>query len=626
MHYTTELFESIFDALPANAALLDQDGSIVAVNEPWKIFSKQNGGGSDAYIGTNYLEICKRAASAGDVRVSGFVEKLECLLKGDVNLIEFEYPCHSPQTQRWFRLMAQTLEQDGKRFAILLHYDITDKKIAEFSLRRQAEILNSVNDAVIVVDMNDKITYANKAALDLYGWPKSEFVGKLAREILYDQLPSDFEKKRAAVQTSGHWSGEAIQVNRSGKKLTVGARWSAIRNEDGFEAILKVHTDLSLVGQFLRAQRMQTIGNIVGGVAHDLNNILTPIMLLCESIQGGRDRNNAMAAARISDLTDRASALLRQLLGFARGFEGERLRQNAQSLVEEAVSILKLSLPKEIRLNLEMSREPLEIQCNQIQIHQVLMNLCLNSRDAISDEGAISISVHREEMVYGAKAFVGEARPGSYACISVADSGSGISAQDLERIFEPFYSTKPISQGTGLGLSTCLGIVKSHDGFINVRSELGRGSIFSVYLPLTGGVDLTADRKISNLKKLEYVRILIVDDETEIRTFLTNLLMTQGFDVVSASTGEEAIAALVNAEKPINLVITDMNMPGLSGSDLIRHLTQFQPGLRVIGMSGYEIQPAEFEKADDVVVGFLRKPFRSKEILGEIEKALSINS
>jgi PAS domain S-box-containing protein len=602
----TDFFNALFDSLPGNSALLDSSGLILAVNESWRTFSANNGSVNNDGIGVNYLDVCADAAGAGDDYAQDVKTGLSELLNGRLQVFEFEYPCHSPTEPRWFRLIARPLKDAALGNFLVVHVDITERKLAEFALKKQAQVLNLVNDAVLVVDLNDRITYANKSACDLYGFTKSEMIGKLASDF-QDDLPAyEFETKKQRVLSNRTWSGTFTELNRKNQKMTIGARWTLVREPRGSDVILKVHTDTTLQAQFLRSQRLQTIGNIAGGIAHDLNNILAPIVLLASAIQSDHTSPHAEVAGRISTFGQRASALVQQLVGFSRGFEGTRREESFHSILDEAVELLiPLTDVGRIRFNVESAAQHVKLNCNRMQIHQVMLNLILNARDSIKGDGTIAISAKPCEIGVGELAFVGDPRPGSYVELTVADTGTGISMPDLERLFEPFYSTKPLGHGTGLGLSTCLGIIRSHDGFVRVQSKPTKGSIFSVYLPIAAE---SAGQK----------RILVVDKNASTTSALREALQQSGFEVDIAENGDEAIVKFVNSTAPFDLVISDLD--DTAGADLALHLNQIQESVQVIGMTESPLVSLRTAQEKVRLAGVIQKPVRNAEVLALVRR------
>ncbi|RYZ92660.1 MAG: PAS domain S-box protein [Proteobacteria bacterium] len=563
------LFTDVFDSFPAGAALLAADGTIEAANQEWVHFSKISGF-EDSLIapGKNYLSACNDGIQMGNPAAAPILEGVGSVLRGEVDKFELVYQSHFSEDVHWYQMIARPLNSAKKTGFLVMRFDVTAQKTSEVAMRNQAEVLNMVNDAIFVVNTDDIITYANKAASDLYGWTKSELVGKPARDLIHHESATTFQHLKDFVGTNRSWSGEIAASNRKSQKVSIGARWSLVKGVDGSEGILQVHTDLSLLGKFLRAQRMETIGSISGGVAHDLNNLLTPILLMSGSIEADVNSTHASAAKNISALAEQASGLIRQLLGFARGLEGVRKDEDVSAFLKETSNLIRASLPKRIKFNVETGFDDCVINCNRVQLNQVVMNLILNARDSISGEGAINLSARKIEVGPGEVAFSGNPVPGRYLEIVVADTGCGISTSDLERVFEPFFSTKGPGGGTGLGLSTCLGIIQSHAGFIRVQSQLGKGSIFRMFLPASVKAEMS---------RLIGKNILVVIPDEKLRGAVADSLSHAGSNVVHAADSDAAVAEAINLEVNLDLAVIVWQPALQLDSNLVEGLRQFQP-------------------------------------------------
>lgn len=324
----------------------------------------------------------------------------------------------------------------------------------------------------MIVDLHDRIQFLNKAAEDLYGWHRDSAIGKTAHELLYTAAAEEsFYRIRDQLLEKGSWKGEVHQKNNKGECVIVDARWIVVRVSGEPVAILKVNSDLTrtkiMERQALRGQRLQTLGTVAGGIAHDLNNVLAPISLYAEAMADQPEM--AEASDCILECTKRASSLVRDLLGFAQGFEGEREPISITNLIEELIEMLRSTFDSGIEVSAEFEKDLPLVSCNSVQIHQVLLNLCVNARDAMGSSGKLRITCSHDE-----KNFV----------IAVKDTGPGIEASILNHIFEPFFTTKGSGRGTGLGLSTSAAIVRKHNGFIEVDTEIGKGTEFRVLLPL----------------------------------------------------------------------------------------------------------------------------------------------
>jgi two-component system, cell cycle sensor histidine kinase and response regulator CckA len=374
--------------------------------------------------------------------------------------------------------------------------------------------------------------------------------------------------------------------------------------------------------QFLRAQRMEAIGTLAGGVAHDLNNILAPMFmisgLLKEKLTSARDREYAKM---IETSAQRGAGIVRQLLTFSRGLGGERLPVRLKHLVRELTELLTETFPRNIQIINSIGPDVPSILADPTQVQQVLMNLCVNARDAMPHGGVLRLEAANFESNELTPAHLSLQR-GRYVQLSVIDTGEGMPREIVDRIFDPFFTTKPIGKGTGLGLSTVLGIVRSHGGAITVYSEVGKGTAFHVYLPVSDELDEAAIPDAAPSAGHGEL-ILVVDDEAPIRETTSDLLKLHGYQVIAASNGQQALLEVSLHGARIGLLLTDLMMPVMDGMTLIRIVRGLVPGLPVIASSGLgnEEQRAELEQMG--ITQILRKPYEPNRALQEIAHALA---
>jgi nitrogen-specific signal transduction histidine kinase/ActR/RegA family two-component response regulator len=407
-------------------------------------------------------------------------------------------------------------------------------------------------------------------------------------------------------------------------------RCTLIRNTDGSpKAVLVISTDISerkkLESQLLRAQRMESIGTLAGGIAHDLNNILFPIMLSIGILRkASSDPETLGILATVETSAKRGADIVRQVLTFARGIEGERVEVQPKHLLRELEGIIKDTFPKDIRLQLSATGIIWTILADPTQMHQVLLNLCLNARDAMPNGGTLSVSL-KNSMIdehYGVSNI--DAKPGRYLNLCVTDTGTGIAPGNMERIFEPFFTTKDPNKGTGLGLSTVMGIVKSHGGFVNVYSELGHGTTFNVYFPAStsGAGALEASSSVDQLPRGNGELVLVVDDEPSVLTITNRTLQRFGYKTVTASDGADAVAIYAQRKGEIAIVVADMMMPVMDGAAMIKALTYMNPSVKILKVSGLTNGVGREEIARGRAGRFLAKPFTAETLLKTLRDIL----
>lgn len=522
------------------------------------------------------------------------------------------------------------LNSEGKPYQyVAIRSDITERKRAEEQIREQAALLDQAQDAILVRDLDQNILFWNKGAEKIYGWPAEDVIGKNAQELFYKEHSPQFDAARQAIIQAGEWKGEMHQVRRDGTAITVESRWTLVRDEEGQpKSILIINTDITekkrMESQFLRAQRMESIGTLAGGIAHDLNNVLSPILMAIDMLQlKSTDESSRKWLEVLRANAERGGNMVRQVLSFARGVEGERVALQPKHLIKEIVKILRETLPKSIEITFKIPTDLWIISADATQIHQVLMNLCVNARDAMPEGGSISIGAENVFVDENYARMHIEAKAGRFVLITVSDTGPGMPVEVQSRIFEPFFTTKEMTKGTGLGLSTALSIVKSHGGFINVYSELHRGSQFSVYLPaIETAESAQAGALQTDLPLGKGELVLVVDDEESIREITRGTLETFGYQVLTANDGTEALAIYADKKHEIAVVLTDMVMPFMDGPATIRALQRMNPAVKIIAASGLGTAQRAGEGVLEGVSVFLTKPYTAEKLLKTLAQVL----
>jgi PAS domain S-box-containing protein len=521
------------------------------------------------------------------------------------------------------------LNDKGKPYQyVAIRNDITERKRGEEQLREQATLLDNAQDAILVRDLEDKILFWNKSAERIYGWKKHEVLGRNIREIVYINNIGQYDDAKRAVLRKGEWKGELRQLTKDGKDIIAESRWTLVRGERGEpKSVLVINTDVSekrrIEAQFLRAQRMESIGTLASGIAHDFNNLLSPILMSIQLLNDRiSDEDGRRLLAMLQASAERGASLVKQVLSFARGVQGERITLQTRHLIKEIVKILKDTLPKSIEVEYEASEDLSVVAGDATQLHQVLMNFCVNARDAMPDGGKLTIKATNVEIDQSYARMNLEAKPGRFVMISIADNGSGIPSHIVHKIFEPFFTTKEQGKGTGLGLSTALGIVKGHGGFINVYSEAGRGSQFKIYLPVAE-TPFTVQAESSDSVPLGHGQlILVVDDEVAIREITKGTLETYGYRALTAADGTEAIALYAQHKDEIRVVLTDLMMPYMDGPVTIRALRKLNPHVKIIASSGLA-DNGKLAEVNGGVQSFLPKPYTAQKLLTTLEELLS---
>jgi len=508
--------------------------------------------------------------------------------------------------------------------------DLTERRRAEERLREQATLLDSAQDAIMVRDLEHRILFWNRSAERIYGWSPDEARGRSVKDLLYRDATA-IKAATAATLARGEWVGELEHTTKDRRSILVESRWTLVRDDRGEpRSILTINTDITqrklLEAQVLRAQRMESIGTLAGGIAHDLNNVLAPILMIIAML-----REDERDATRLADLEGietcarRGADMVRQLLTFARGDDGRKARIDLGEVAAEVQKIVRDTFPKDISLRLSVARDRWVVIADPTQMHQLFTNLCVNARDAMPHGGSLTIAIENallDEVFAGMSL---DAKPGPYVLIRVEDTGSGIPPAILDRIFEPFFTTKEVGKGTGLGLSTAHAIVRNHGGFIQVKSELGAGTRFKVYLPAV--VSDSESEKVAGersvLPRGDGELILVVDDEESIRNVARRTLERFRYRVLVASNGAEAVGIYAQHRGEIAVVLTDMSMPVMDGPAMIVALRSMNPKVRIIGSSGFSANGNVAKAGGAGVEHFVPKPYTADTLLKVLRTVLA---
>ena len=619
--------QATIDALPAHLCVLDETGRILTVNQAWRNFAKVNQSVVvNVSEGANYLEVCDAGTDQDSI---AFAAGLRAVIGGERQKYSIEYPCHSATEQLWFMARVTRFASGGLIRVIVEHENITARKATELQLRDQNEILSNSKEGVVIVNLANAVSLWNRGAEETFGWTSAEALGRPPEEMLGVVDPGVLALVHDAVERDGFWNGELRTKTRKGRELVVSCRTTLVRDAKGLpRARLSFLADVTekklLEKKFLRTQRLEAIGTLSSGIAHDLNNILAPMLLFAPFLKEKlTDPKDHELLTMIEQGAQRAAHIIKQLLTFSHGIEGERGTVQTRHLLKEMLAIMRETFPREIEVVEKIPADLWPINADATQIHQVLMNLCVNARDAIHASGKITLAA--ENVIIGKNdvAVPKTAIPGVYVRLSISDTGEGIPQENLDRIFEPFFTTKEIGKGTGLGLSTTLGIVKSHGGFVTVYSEPGLGTSFKVYLPAVAGVADVAKNAPPATRLGKQELILIVDDEAAIRHALNLALESSNYRVLLAANGREAVSLFLANRQSVRLVLTDIMMPGMNGAALIRTLRALEPRLHVVALSGLHDKDRREELAALGVTRTLAKPCSADEILEAVQRELT---
>lgn len=616
---TSNLLTAVADGLPDAVFVKDLEGRYLLFNK-----------GAASFVGRPVEEVLGRDDTAlfgaEDARLVMENDR-EVIVSGRAITTE-EVLTAAGVTRTFLTTKAPYRDDQGRVIGIIgISSNITQRKLAEQKLREQATLLDKAQEAILVRDLDHRILYWNKSAERLYGWKADEVLGCSIRDLLYKD-PASFMAATQAALEKGEWVGEIQQYNREGRPLTIEGHWTLVRDEQGRpQSILAINTDITerrkLEQQVLRAQRLDSIGTLAGGIAHDLNNVLAPILMSVELLRSQeKDPRRQDILATMEASARRGADMVRQVLSFARGVEGSHAPVQTHQLLSDLEKIANETFFKTIRVVRQVPGDVWDVMGDATQLHQVLLNLCVNARDAMPKGGTLTLCAANAWVDEAAASRMVGLRPGPYVYIQVQDTGTGMSPEVQERIFEPFFTTKEVGKGTGLGLSTSLAIVQSHGGFLRVESEPGRGAVFHVHLPAHA---VSETPEASTEKDLPLGRgetILLVDDEASIRHTTGQALEACGYQVLTAADGAEALAVYSEKGGEIDVVLTDMMMPLMDGASMIQALRRINPGVRIIASSGLNVAGMVSRAAEVGVHTFLAKPYTTETLLKTLQGVL----
>ena len=522
------------------------------------------------------------------------------------------------------------LEQESSR---RLEQEIAEHVETEHALRLSETKFRALSenapDIILTLDQAGLVSHLNPAWPKTLGYPIEESIGRPLTDFVHGEDKPALESVLDRVLNRGETiqDFQASFHHRSGSHLTLLASLAPNRNHAGLVVgVVGGLKDLTsyrvLEDQLHQSRKMEALGTLAGGVAHDFNNLLAVINGFSELglEDAPEEGESAESFTRILDASDRAKKLVQQILSFSRKAEFKLQPLDLNKELRKLTSLLERTIPKMISVNLNLDDEPRIINGNANQIEQIVLNLAANAADAMPDGGRLTIET-ADQILDQPR---GSTPPGRYVRLTMADTGSGMSPETIEQIFDPFFTTKEVGRGTGLGLATVFGIVKSHQGFINCTSEPGRGTAFDLLFPALEKARLSDDPARDAPADIagQGETILLVDDEPELREVGRKMLSRLGYRVTTAASGEEALQVYSNGSESPDLVVLDINMPGMGGRKCLQELLKTDPHARVIIASGYF---PDGRRNDDVMEGaadFITKPFMAAELTAAVRKAL----
>ena len=509
-------------------------------------------------------------------------------------------------------------------------FDITERKKDAESMKNLVTAIEQVSETIFITDLDGMIQYCNPAFERLTGYSKEETIGQNVKVFRSGKETSEFYQDLWATIRQGKvWTGRLTNKTKNGFIYEEDASLSPIRNSLGeFSGFLAVKRDvterLQLERQLFQAQKLESIGRLAAGIAHDFNNLLTAINGYSDLLlsQLGAEDPLRSYAGEIRKAGERSASLTKQLLIFSRKQVIEPRILNLNTTIRGSVTMLQRLIGEEIAVETHLDGSLGQVMADPTQIDQVIMNLAVNARDAMSHGGRLKIETKNVDVCEVTATIFPDAIPGRYVLLTVTDDGQGMTETIREHLFEPFFTTKEVGKGTGLGLATVYGIVRQSGGWIDLSSELGMGTSFRIYLPRIDGCPLTEAKDISGPAEGGDETILIVEDQEAVRSFTTVALEGYGYHVLEAPNGRTALAVAKRYPGVIHLLLTDVVLPGMKARKLSETLKGLHPNLKVLFTSGYSTDAIAHRGILDHGVSYLPKPFSPDELAAKIRGLL----
>ncbi len=519
-----------------------------------------------------------------------------------------------------YKLYSERLVNKIEKKMLDLEKEKKERKIIEEEIETLAHAIKCISDSVIMTDEKNKILFVNQAFVNNYGYSKEESLGQII-DLLYSPNNNKDISSILSEALKGSWQGEILQRKKNGLEFPAYLSSSVMKRNGEQTSLIWIFSDITrqkqLEEQVLQAQKMEAIGTLAGGIAHDFNNMLGVIMGYTDLTLSNLTNMDLVKTnlQHVMDASKRAKDMVQQILAFSRKSEQSMESVNIGNIINETINFLRGSLPSTIKINHNIDNGLGMIFGNATQINQVLMNLCTNAKHAMREDGGILEIKLKETVIDENNATIIDLEHGIYQQLTVHDTGSGIGKDIIDRIFEPYFTTKKDGEGTGMGLSVIYGIIKSHNGHINVFSQLGKGTIFNVYFPVLETVkkiELKTDKHLDLMGNNE--RILFVDDEISLAKLGNQMLKELGYQVESSTSSIETLKAFEDNPDKFDLIVTDMTMPHMTGIKLAEEIHKIKPDIPVILCTGFSnfINKNNFMKMG--ISELIMKPVSIKEL------------
>lgn len=627
---------AILDGLPAQIAVLDAAGVVLRVNRHWKDYTGGNRlFGPSAAVGVNYIELCSQSGSAPLPALAQAAEGIRAVLAGRSRQFEMEYPCHLPDGTRWFQLMITPLPVRERIGAVVMHVDLTQRKLAEECSQRNQELYRQLFESDLagnfITTPAGNIVACNLAFARIFGYAT---VGEALQANVRTWYPDPEQRTQLLAELKQHRSlpHQHIELRRRDGRV-VQVLMSVVGQFDARGELQQISGSLfddterqQLEVQLRQAQRLEAVGRLAGGIAHDFNNLLTVILgytdLVLAEIHPRSELRQLLEEVKASGL--RAAALTSQLLAFSRRQILQPRTLDLNMIVRSMEALLRRALGERIEFSTVLSDQLPPVRVDPGQMEQALMNLVLNARDAMPDGGRLRIETSPVELTVPHLSGGTTIPPGTYTVLTITDTGCGMDEETQARIFEPFFTTKEIGKGVGLGLAMVYGFVQQSGGLLTVQSALGEGTTMCVYLPraepqVRSHIPApTIETRLSRGTET----VLLAEDADGVRNLVCLTLQHHGYHVLTARSGEEALQVSKEHPGSIPLLITDVIMPGMTGRELADQLVVQRPDLKVLYISGHTDEAIGRHGVLEPGVHFLQKPFTPKTLLHKVRDLL----
>ncbi|RLD16063.1 hybrid sensor histidine kinase/response regulator [candidate division KSB1 bacterium] len=526
------------------------------------------------------------------------------------------------------KLTVSSAKIDGQKFIVCSVSDQSDYKRLEVERNMLSHALRQVNEGLSVFDLDGRILFVNEAFLDTFGYEKEEIIGTSIESLFASAGQYDFKLHILPASLKGGWNGEFKVKRKDNKEITIFLSTSPVKdNEDQPVVVVGVISDITLrkqlEEQLRHSQKMEAIGQLAGGIAHDFNNLLTVIEGYLDLLQNLIKKESKLTAyfMQIKKATDRAVSLTRQLLTFSRRQILQPKILDINQNIKDLSAMLERLISENIELITDLDSGIWPIKADPHQVEQVIMNLIVNARDAMPDGGKLIISTKNIHLDSSYNRLHPNVKVGDYILLSISDTGIGMTPEVRERIFEPFFTTKEKGKGTGLGLATVYGIVKQSNGHIYVYSEPGKGTTFKIYFPAVKVNHVSKNNKRKNKTALGNGEgILVVEDEYLVRELILDSLKNLGYHVWEASNAEQALKIFQEHKEKIDLVLSDLIMPGMNGKKLMETIQKEAPDLQFLIMSGYDDNAISKHGLLEEGINYISKPFSPKVLAEKLQE------